>query len=409
MATYNILLNRFNSSSAYDSLLPRNSIYNTTDPTTATVGIVGQFYVNTSAPALFYCSAVSGSTYTWQPVTSGLLPEIVVTVTTGSTVTCTDGTTTLTGTSTGTVTFIVPNFGTWTVSATLSGQTASGTVVVDTVRNYTITLQYVSTTLNDNTWAVIQAQAQASTGSNYWAVGDAKQITLSGTIGSTNVSGSYWVYILGFNHNASVEGNNRIHFGFGRTAQTYSATNGIALTDSTYGSLTSATGAYTMNTTNVKTGGWSSSHMRQTILQASGTPASPTANTFLSVLPSDLREIMISCSKWSDNTGGGGGSVSSYVTATTDYTWLLAEWEIFGATSAANTYEASHQKQYQYYISGNTKVKYQSMATTSAAYWWERSVDASSSNGFCSVNTDGSPSGGAASRSYGLAPAFCVG
>ena len=72
----------------------------------------------------------------------GLLPQIVVTVDTGSVITCTDGTTTLTGTSTGSYTFEIPNYGTWTVTATLSGNTASGTVVIDTVKQYAIELSY---------------------------------------------------------------------------------------------------------------------------------------------------------------------------------------------------------------------------------------------------------------------------
>ncbi|MGL5998664.1 MAG: hypothetical protein ACRC1I_19490, partial [Pseudomonas proteolytica] len=64
------------------------------------------------------------------------------TVDTGSVITCTDGTTTLTGTSTGSYTFEIPNYGTWTVTATLSGNTASGTVVIDTVKQYTLELSY---------------------------------------------------------------------------------------------------------------------------------------------------------------------------------------------------------------------------------------------------------------------------
>ena len=37
----------------------------TTDPTTSTVGYLGQFYFNTTNNALFQCTGVSGSTYTW--------------------------------------------------------------------------------------------------------------------------------------------------------------------------------------------------------------------------------------------------------------------------------------------------------------------------------------------------------
>ena len=73
----------------------------------------------------------------------GLLPQIIVTVDTGSAITCTDGTTTLTGTSTGSYTFEIPNYGTWTVTATLSGNTASGTVTVDAVKQYAVELAYV--------------------------------------------------------------------------------------------------------------------------------------------------------------------------------------------------------------------------------------------------------------------------
>ena len=76
-------------------------------------------------------------------LTSGLLPKIIVTVTTGSVITCTDGTTTLTGTSIGSYTFEVPNYGTWTVSATLNGKTSyPEIIIIDTVKIYPITLDY---------------------------------------------------------------------------------------------------------------------------------------------------------------------------------------------------------------------------------------------------------------------------
>lgn len=37
----------------------------TTDPTTSTVGYLGQFYFNTANNSLFQCTGISGSTYTW--------------------------------------------------------------------------------------------------------------------------------------------------------------------------------------------------------------------------------------------------------------------------------------------------------------------------------------------------------
>ena len=67
-----------------------------------------------------------------------------------------------------------------------------------------------------------------------------------------------------------------------------------------------------------------------------------------------------------------------------------------------------HEKGCAYYRNGNSKVKYQHTATTSACYWWLRSVHASNTHGFCSVNTGGSASGNYAYASYGFAPGFKV-
>ena len=43
-----------------------------------------------------------------------------------------------------------------------------------------------------------------------------------------------------------------------------------------------------------------------------------------------------------------------------------------------------------------------------AANWWLRSVNASNSNNFCLVNTDGSANNNNANNSYGVAPGFHV-
>ena len=37
------------------------------NPTTATVGVVGQFYHNTTDDTFFRCTAVSSGSYTWHP------------------------------------------------------------------------------------------------------------------------------------------------------------------------------------------------------------------------------------------------------------------------------------------------------------------------------------------------------
>ena len=96
------------------------------------------------------------------------------------------------------------------------------------------------------------------------------------------------------------------------------------------------------------------------------------------------------------------------MTATSDKIWLLSEMEVQGTRSYANSAEANYQKQYDYYRNGNSKVKYQHTATTSACSWWLRSVNASSLYRFCLVSTGGSAYSSIAYYSFGFAPGFKV-
>lgn len=98
-----------------------------------------------------------------------------------------------------------------------------------------------------------------------------------------------------------------------------------------------------------------------------------------------------------------------YVTATQDELYLLAEFEIFGVRSYANSAEQNYQKQYAYYIAGNSKVKHQHDSPSTAAFWWERSVRAANTISFCSVYTSGIANIDSAYLSFWLAPAFKVG
>ena len=88
--------------------------------------------------------------------------QIVVSTTSGSTVTCTNGTVTLieTADGSGKAIFYV-GYGTWTVTATLSGQTATESVVVDQVKLYTTSLSYISDVFSENTWAKIISVCQS--------------------------------------------------------------------------------------------------------------------------------------------------------------------------------------------------------------------------------------------------------
>ena len=326
---------------------------------------------------------------------------ITVTVDSGASVTLKkSGTTIATKTSNGTVVFTVTETGAYTIVATKNGQTTSGSVnVVSGTTSYSLTLFFVSSTLNNNEWSIIKSVSDAGQGANYWSIGDRKAITLNGTVGALTLSNvTTYAFIIGFNHNSSVEGTNRIHFQLGKTA--LSGGTDVCLCDRYY---SNTGGGFRMNTSNSNSGGWASSNMRTAIC---GTSLSSYSGTIIAVIPAALRAVLKSVTKYTNNTGN--SSAASAVTATTDYFFLLSECEVFGSTDYANTNESSKQAQYSYYSAGNSKVKYNHSATSTAVFWWLRSPVASASTYFVCVRTDGTVYYNGAHYSHGFAPGFCV-
>lgn len=326
---------------------------------------------------------------------------LTVTAPTGSTVTATkDGEVKTTAEDNGVWVFKGLEAGTWTITASLGSY--SQTYTREFVDEMTIDVTYVSSTLDDNSWSVIGEISDAGQAENWWSVGDIKYETLSGTWGILSVAGlSVGVYIIGFNHNSSREGTNRIHFKFGKISGTQ-----IAFCDSSYNSSGSGT-MFRMNSSRSNSGGWKSSYMRVTLLGNDKGPSSPLSGSLMACVSAELRAVLKATTKYSDNTGGS-STTSSYVTATTDYFWLLAEFEVFGTRSNANSTEQHYQAQYQYYKAGNAKIHYRHDARTTAVYTWLRSVRASASFFFCVVSTDGTANRYDADYSLGCAPAFAA-
>ena len=330
----------------------------------------------------------------------------------------TSGTITVTRPGSGTVTASSDNTNIATVSVSsttitvTAKATGSATITVSvgadtnytapSSKTFTVAVTLVSKTLSSNSWAVIKAVSDAGQGANYWSVGDTKRITLNGKVGAYTFSNfNVDVFILGFNHNSSKEGSNRIHFQIGKVSG-----KAVALCDSQYnGSGSSA--MFHMNSSDSNSGGWNGSYMRKTLLGNSNTPDSTLENSLMAALPSDLLAVMKTVTKYTDNTGGGSNS-SGNVTATADYLFLLAEFEVFGTRYWANQYEQNSQKQYDYYKAGNSRVAYNHSAVSTAVWWWLRSASYGGSGYFCGVSADGSYLGYSAASSAGLRPGFAV-
>ena len=246
-------------------------------------------------------------------------------------------------------------------------------------------LPTVGTSLTNCTPEDIQRVAQVGLASNYWSVGDTIPIVLNGTIDEVSLSGTYYAFIIGFDHNSSREGSNTIHFQFGKTKA------GVDI----------AFASFTMNGSTSE-GGWEACYMRNTICPA-----------FLSIMPAEWQNVISACTKYTDNDGVGLNGTSA-VTSTSDYIWLLAEYEVFGSgygysgDGFANDYEQNKQKQYDYYKAGNSNIKYKHNATTTACSWWLRSPVMEDGKSFCYVQHSGIANGFTADNSFGFAPGFMV-
>ena len=248
---------------------------------------------------------------------------------------------------------------------------------------------------NNSSWGDIKAAVNAGTAASYWKVGDRKEVVLNGTVGTKTFSNTTtYCYILGFDHNKSVEsgGAHALHIGFGASALSGGAY--IAYIDSKYGSSVSSTGYFSMTSSDTGNGGWNSCQMKSTICSA-----------FKNALPSDLQSNIRAVTKWQNNGNSKSGQSSS------NEIWLLSEMEIFGSASISN--HTANQLQYDFYKgvigwSAASTIKYRDTSTSVVASWWERSTFSDSSDAFCLVGYDGSSGYTLGNASFGFAPCLCL-
>ena len=289
------------------------------------------------------------------------------------------------------------------VAATLKYDAASATVSVSVVKP----------SVSNSSWDDIKAISDAGTAASYFATGDTKSLTLNGTVGTLALSNlTVDAFILGINHNASKEGNNRIHWAIGKISGTQ-----IALCDKGYGSYyTDGTKYFNMNHWgDYNRGGWKGCDLRYDILGSTNkapsgygsSPAagrtgydptnydivnSPVANTLAAAFPKDVRQVLKTVTKYTDNVGNASGDKAGNVTASVDYFFLLAEKEVYGGSRTyANSYEGNYQEQYDYFKAGNAKDMYKHDARTTRV--WVR-LRSPSDNSYAYFSAVGSGAGG---------------
>ena len=278
-----------------------------------------------------------------------------VTAIAGVVVTATKGSKVLSATadSSGLAVLYPDEFGTWTLRATINGNTLEVPFVIDAIAVFNVSL---IADLETSSWEQISEVAEAGYAASVWSVGDTKTISVNGT--------NYEFQIIGFNHDDKTAG--------GKAGITFQMVDCLSTT-------------YNMNSSNTNNGGWKNSAMRSRM------------STFLSQLPSDLQSVIKAVNKLVSV-----GSNTSTIETVSDKLFLLSEVEIFGSTTYSFAGEGS---QYAWYKAGNTKVK---KVNGSADSWWERSPTSGVASAFCNVYSDGNAAGNSASGSRGVSFGFCV-
>ena len=254
-----------------------------------------------------------------------------------------------------------------TITAKASGSTTI-TVKVAAGTNYTapanktinVTVQMLSPTLANNTWAQIAAASEAGVAASTWSVGDTKNITVGGE--------TLTVEIVGFNHDDLASG--------GKAGITFGLKNLMANTRQ-------------MNSSNTNAGGFTGSDMYDWL-----------QGTLLNSLPSDLRAVLKSVNKKTS-----AGSQSSTINTNAMKIFLFSEIEIFGSVTYSKSGEGS---QYSRFATASSRIKYLSNGSGSADIWWERSPNGNNSNIFCNVYSNGYANYDYAGYSGGVCFGFCV-
>ena len=273
-------------------------------------------------------------------------------------------------------------------------------------KSVTADIVVASKTLNENSWDVISKVASAGKEKEFWSVGDTKNVILNGNVGDylTLENLSIDVFIIGFDHNASVEGDNRIHFQFGKMdGET------VAIVDKRHVSFVTDTTkiSFAVDLTTTDSFTWLTSNIRNAVLGADvDSTLSPKENTFLSFLPLKLCEVLKPCPKYTNNVYN---SMGSDMVLTPEIIFLLSQYEYYGTNSDQTTEdEKNYQKQYEYYANGGSQAKKRHNRLTATARDWTRSV-VKGWRGWAHVNKDGTSYYEAPNANLGIAPAFVVG
>lgn len=300
-------------------------------------------------------------------ILAGILGITYVLASSGVTVTAQNGSDTKTAVaaSNGVATFKGLPYGDWTFSATISGAVKSKSVAIDTQK-----VRYLSLLpLNDLSWAQIDTLGAAGVLGKIFALGDTKDVTLSGI-------GIMTLQIADFDHDY-LSGATTAK----KAAVTFLCKNLLYQT-------------YQMNSSDTNNGGFPSSSLCSTL-----------NGSIYNALPSDLKAVIKTAYKWygtGNNTTNGKWSGHKL--------WLPLTFETFGESSYSPATERTtgNARQYPIFTGNASRIKKMNNGGGSAQWYWLASPNAALVADFCGVTSDGSSNNYTASHSNGVCFGLCV-
>lgn len=256
-------------------------------------------------------------------------------------------------------------YGDWELSATISGNRKTKTISIDVLG-----IRYLSLlSLNDLSWARIDSLGAAGVLGKMFALGDTKDVTLSGI-------GTMTLQIADFDHD---------YLSGATTAEkapvTFLCKNLLYKT-------------YQMNGSDTNSGGFPSSALCSTL-----------NGSIYNALPSDLKSVIKTAYKWygtGQNTTNGKWSGHKL--------WLPLTFEMFGEVSysPATEHTTGNARQYPIFTDNTSRIKKMNNGDGSAQWYWLASPRATNAAIFCGVRGDGGSSGYDASDSDGVCFGLCV-
>lgn len=283
----------------------------------------------------------------------GMLPRIDVTVTSETTVTVTNGFVELIKTGNDVVSFDIPSFGTWVVTA----GDYNRTVKVDTVKVYKIS----NLPLNTASWEMIAEISESGKAPDMLSIGDEKDIT----VGDETLT----VVILDFNHDNKSDGS-------GKAGITFGLKNLMAT-------------RRRIDTTESNANGFTNSEIYPWL-----------QGELLSSLPESLKKVLKFVNKKTS-----AGNLSTTINTDSMKIFLFSDIEVFGTLNSSAEGEGV---QYPYFATAANRKKSMANGIGNATVWWERSPNIYAENAFLTVYPNGSANGASANQALGICFGFCV-